>query len=184
MSYNTRKCIYLARADWDSYETSWDFTDLPLLRPIFRRDTLAATYAALRAYWREMTLEMQRLEEANNRLFIDAYGLQDELTPDVPLKEITLTCNPHYRYGKGKSQAELEALLLADSMKEFISYAVGCMFGRYSLDKPGLILANQGETVADYERKVASGKGQVASGEAEVTGHGSLVTRYSSLFPP
>ena len=94
-----------------------------------------------------MTLEMQRLEEENNRIFIDAYGLQDELTPDVPLSEITLTCNPHYRYGGNKSEAELEALLLADTMREFISYAVGCMFGRYSLDKPGLILANQGETV-------------------------------------
>ncbi len=93
---------------------------------------------------------MQRLEEENNRLFINAYGLQDELTPDVPLSEITLTCNPHYRYSGNKTEAELEALLLADTMREFISYAVGCMFGRYSLDKPGLILANQGQTLADY----------------------------------
>jgi len=101
-----------------------------------------------------MTLEMQRLEQENNRIFIEAYGLQDELTPDVPLHEITLTCNPHYRYGAGKSDAEYETLLLADTMREFISYAVGCMFGRYSLDKPGLILANQGETVEDYLRQV------------------------------
>jgi type II restriction/modification system DNA methylase subunit YeeA len=97
---------------------------------------------------------MQRLEEENNRIFIEAYGLQDELTPEVPLNEITLTCNPHYRYGGNKTEAELEALLLADTMKEFISYAVGCMFGRYSLDKPGLILANQGETIEDYRQKV------------------------------
>ncbi len=97
---------------------------------------------------------MQRLEEENNRIFIEAYGLQDELTPDVPLNEITLTCNPHYRYGNDKSEEELEALLLGDTMKEFISYAVGCMFGRYSLDKPGLILANQGETADDYLAKV------------------------------
>jgi hypothetical protein len=103
----------------------------------------------------EMTLEMQRLEEENNRIFIEAYGLQDELTPEVPLEEITLTCNPHYRYGSGKSEAALEALLLADTMRELVSYAVGCMFGRYSLDKPGLILANQGETVEDYVRKVS-----------------------------
>jgi ubiquitin len=101
-----------------------------------------------------MNLEMQRLEEENNRIFIEAYGLEDELTPDVPLKEITLTCNPYYRYGDNKSEAELEALLLADTMKEFISYAVGCMFGRYSIDKPGLILANQGETYEDYCRLV------------------------------
>ncbi len=99
-------------------------------------------------------MERQRLEEENNRLFIDAYGLQDELTPDVPLAEITLTCNPHYRYDAKKSDDELEARLLADTMREFISYAVGCMFGRYSLDKPGLLLANQGDTVDDYLRQV------------------------------
>lgn len=143
-----------AKTDWDSYETSWDFTTLPLLSHDYRSDSLAATYAVLRAHWREMTLEMQRLEEENNRIFIEAYGLQDELTPDVPLKEITLTCNPHYRYGGDKTEEELEALLLADTIKEFISYAVGCMFGRYALEKPGLVLANQGETYADYLKQV------------------------------
>ena len=146
--------VNIAQSDWDSYETSWDFTTLPLLSSDFRQSTLAATYAALRAYWRSITLEMQCLEEENNRIFIEAYGLQDELTPDVPLKEITLTCNPHYRYGGDKTEEELEALLQADTMKEFISYAVGCMFGRYALEKPGLILANQGETYADYLKQV------------------------------
>ena len=150
----TRTSIYFTKSDWDSYETSWDFTTLPLLPPEYRRDTLAATYAALRAHWRDMTMEMQRLEEENNRIFIEAYGLQDELTPDVLLKEITLTCNPHYRYGGDKTEEELEALLLADTMKEFISYAEGCMFGRYALEKPGLVLANQGETYADYLKQV------------------------------
>lgn len=101
-----------------------------------------------------MTDDMQRLEEKNNRFFIDAYGLQDELTPDVPLKEITLTCNPYYRYGGDKTDDELEALLLADTMRELISYAVGCMFGRYSLDKPGLILANQGDTIEQYLEQI------------------------------
>jgi type II restriction/modification system DNA methylase subunit YeeA len=101
-----------------------------------------------------MTLEMQWLEEENNRIFIEAYGLQDELTPDVSLNEITLTCNPYYRYGGDKSEGELEAFLLADTMREMVSYAVGCMFGRYALDKPGLILANQGETIEDYLKLV------------------------------
>lgn len=146
--------LHIAESDWDSYETSWDFTTLPLLDTEYRQATLADTYHVLRAHWNEMTLEMQRLEEENNRIFIEAYGLEDELPPDVPLKEITLTCNPYYRYGDSKSDAELEALLLADTMKEFISYAVGCMFGRYSIDKPGLILANQGETYEDYCRLV------------------------------
>jgi len=146
--------IKISRSDWDAYETSWDFTSLPLSNPDYRQPTLKATYQKLRAHWREMTLEMQRLEEENNRIFIDAYGLQDELTPEVPLTEITLTCNPHYRYGNNKSQDELEALLLADTMRELVSYAVGCMFGRYALDKPGLILANQGETIEDYLKRV------------------------------
>lgn len=147
-----------SKSDWNSYETSWDFTTLPLLNPEYRQPTLKATYQKLRAHWLEMTLEMQRLEEENNRIFIEAYGLQDELTPDVPLGEITLTCNPHYRYGGDRSEDELEALLLADTLRELVSYAVGCMFGRYSLDKPGLILANQGETLADFVRKVCSEK--------------------------
>ncbi|WP_367343648.1 BREX-1 system adenine-specific DNA-methyltransferase PglX [Methanomethylovorans sp.] len=146
--------IEISKSDWDSYETSWDFTTLPLLQPEYRQPTLRETYAKLRAHWKEMTLEMQRLEEENNRIFIEAYGLQDELTPDVPLSEITLTCNPHYRYKGNKSEEELKALLLADTIKEFISYAVGCMFGRYSLDKPGLVLANQGEKIGDYLKQV------------------------------
>ncbi|MBN2373126.1 BREX-1 system adenine-specific DNA-methyltransferase PglX [bacterium] len=149
-----RRLIQKSKKDWDSYETSWDFTNLPLLYPDYRQSTLKDTYTKLRTHWRDMTLEMQRLEEENNRIFIDAYGLQDELNPEVPINEITLTCNPYYRYGGDKSEEELEALLLADTMKEFISYAVGCMFGRYSLDKPGLILANQGESIDDYLKQI------------------------------
>jgi type II restriction/modification system DNA methylase subunit YeeA len=143
-----------SQVDWDAYETSWDFTSHPLLNNNYQQPTLKATYQNLRDHWREMTLEMQRLEEENNRIFIEAYGLQDELTSEVPLNEITLTCNPNYRYGKDKSEEELEALLLADTMRELVSYAVGCMFGRYALDKPGLILANQGETIEDYLKRV------------------------------
>ena len=149
-----RQAIKIAEIDWDSYETSWDFTSLPLLNPDYRQPTLQTTCQKLRTRWRETTLEMQRLEEENNCIFIDAYGLQDELTPEVPLNEITLTCNPHYRYAGDRSEDELEALLLADTMRELVSYAVGCMFGRYALDKPGLILANQGETIEDYLKQV------------------------------
>ena len=147
--------VECAKTDWDSYETSWDFTSFPLLHAGHRQPTLQATYQQLRAHWREMVSEMQRMEAENNCIFIDAYGLQDELTPSVPLKEITLTCNPHYRYGGDKTAGELETQLQRDSMAEFLSYAVGCMFGRYSLDKPGLVLANQGDTLADYLPQVS-----------------------------
>ena len=149
-----RGLIEAHKSDWDAYETSWDFTTLPLLSLDHRAATLEATYARLRAHWRRMTDEMQRLEEENNRIFIDAYGLADELTPDAPIEQITLTCNPAYRYGGGRPAAELEGLLRADTMRELVSYAVGCIFGRYSLDAPGLILANQGETLADYLARV------------------------------
>jgi len=151
---NGDRCIDIAQKDWDSYETSWDFSVFPMLQPEFRQPSFKATYIKLRAYWREITLKMQCLEEENNRIFIEAYGLQDELRPEVSLDEISLTCNPRYRYDRDKSEVELESLLMADTMVEFISYTVGCMFGRYSLDKPGLILANQGETLDDYLREV------------------------------
>lgn len=125
-------------------ETSWNFTRLPLLQTDYRKTTLEETYTHLRTYWREITLVMQRVEEENNRFFIEAYNLQDELTHEVPLSEITLTYNPHYRYGCNKSEEELEAIHLTDTIKELISYVIGCMMGRYSLDKPGLIYAHIG----------------------------------------
>jgi len=150
------RAILSSKKDWNSFETSWDFTIHPLIQSDYRQSTLNETYNHLRTYWSEMTEEMQKLEEENNRIFIETYGFQDELMPDVPLKEITLTCNPHYRYGGKKTVEELEDLLLADTMREFISYAVGCMLGRYSLDKPGLILANQGETLKDYLKQVTN----------------------------
>lgn len=146
--------INLAQSDWDAFETSRDFTTLPLLSPDHRRETMGATYADLRAHWQGMTDEMQRLEEENNRIFIDAYGLQDELTPEVPIDDITLTCNPAYRYGIKSAEEDREARLREDTVAEFLHYAVGCMFGRYSLDAPGLILANQGEGPKEYLARV------------------------------
>lgn len=146
--------IDMTRFNWDSYETSWDFTIFPLFQSEYCQPSLQESYAKLRAYSHDITLEMQQLEEENNRIFIEAYGLQDELTPEVPLSEITLTCNPYYRYANNKTEEELEALLLTDTIKELISYAVGCMFGRYSPEKEGLILANQGEKLADFIKKV------------------------------
>jgi type II restriction/modification system DNA methylase subunit YeeA len=167
LSNTVNELVKISKIDWDAYENSWDFKSLALFHPNFHQSTIETTFQKLRSHWREMTLKMQRLEEENNRIFIEAYGLQDELSPEVPLNEITLTCNPHYRYGGNKTEDQLEALLLADTMREFISYAVGCMFGRYALEKPGLILANQGETLADFIRKVGSGKWVVDSNGEE-----------------
>ena len=129
--------IKLARADWDNFETSWDFRDQPLMRPRLKGATLAASWQSWEAHCQAAIRRMQELETENNRLFIAAYGLQDELKPEVPEEQITLA--------------------RADARKDvaaFLSYAVGCMMGRYSLDAPGLILSNAGDTVKEYLAKV------------------------------
>jgi type II restriction/modification system DNA methylase subunit YeeA len=153
---NVSALIDIARKDWDAQETSSHFSQNYVVGEYSHSKILEDIYKNRQHQWNEMILEMQRLEEENNRIFIEAYGLEDELSPEVPLNEVTLTCNPNYRYGDKKRDEELEALLLADTMREFISYAVGCMFGRYSLDKPGLILANQGQTANDYRTQIPS----------------------------
>ncbi len=132
---------------------------------------------------------MRQLEESNNRAYIAGYGLQEDVAEEVDLDLVSLNCNPAYRYDDDKSESELEALLLADTMREFISYAVGCMLGRYSLDAPGLILANQGESIEDYyrivsERRVASGQGLVASKDSPDSSHQPLDTSNSVQFEP
>lgn len=171
--------VSLSKADWDAYETSWDFANNPLVdlargvNNSVPSGLLADLYSNLREKWAKDCEEMRRLEMENNRIFIEAYGLKDELTPEVPWEEITLTCNPFYRYGVKEVEnaggdgavgvcalprmAELEERLKADTIKELISYAVGCMMGRYSLSKPGLILADQGSTITDYWAKVGEG---------------------------
>jgi type II restriction/modification system DNA methylase subunit YeeA len=135
----------ISRWDWDAYERSWDFQSLAILTasngpPL----TLESSYIAWITQNRDTIAEMKRLEEKNNRLFIDAYGLADELTPDVPIKQITLTVNPAYRYGGKLNEEEQWTRFRQDSMEELVSYAIGCMMGRYSLDAPGLIYANSG----------------------------------------
>jgi len=146
--------VELSKVDWDSYETSWDFTSLPLLQPIFRQASLSLTYSSIRKHWQNNTDDMLKLEQANNKAFIDVYGLQDELDEGVNLKEITLFCNPYSRYPSAKNDVDRESRLLSDTIREFISYAVGCMFGRYSLDKEGLILANQDQSLQDYKEQI------------------------------
>ena len=141
--------------DWDAYEQSWNFQSLPILvTPIDSSPTLESNYTTWTRKNRETISEMKRLEEKNNHLFIDAYGLDDELTPEVPIEQITLTVNPAYRYGVKLTEEEQWSRFRQDTMKELISYAIGCMMGRYSLDAPGLIMASAGETLEDYLAKV------------------------------
>ena len=86
LPFSAQASTDLSRQDWDSYERSWDFPGSPLLRgSAAKQPTLEASYHAWHAHSQAATLRMQALEEQNNRLFIDAYSLEDELTPQVPL---------------------------------------------------------------------------------------------------
>jgi type II restriction/modification system DNA methylase subunit YeeA len=148
-----KRLVAISKLDWDAYERSWDFQSLPILTtPSEPTSTLESSYSTWTIQNSDTISEMKRLEEENNRLFIDAYGLQDELTPDVPIEQITLTVNPDYRYGGKLTEEEQWTRFRQDTMEEVVSYAIGCMMGRYSLDEPGLIYAHSGNEGFDPSR--------------------------------
>ncbi|MEH2002603.1 MAG: restriction endonuclease [Nostoc sp.] len=120
----SQHCISISRQDWDNFETSWDFQTHPLLRDNTKH--LSEAFTIWQNESETAFRELQRLEEENNRYWIDAYELQDELTPEVPDNQITIR------------RADLNK-----DIRSLISYAVGCILGRYSLDNPGLIHAGQ-----------------------------------------
>ena len=139
--------------DWNAYERSWNFESLPILTASSESTpTLESSYTAWTTQNRDTITEMKRLEEENNRLFIDAYGLQDELTPGVPIEQITLTVNPAYRYGANLTEEDQWTRFRQDTMAELVSYAIGCMMGRHSLDEPGFIYAHSGGKGFDPNR--------------------------------
>lgn len=113
--------VNLCKADWDSFETSWDFQRHPLLRKV---PTIAEAFDQWQTECNNRFNQLKANEEELNRIFIDIYGLQDELTPEVEDKDVTVR------------KADL-----GRDIRSFISYAVGCMFGRYSLDVDGLAYA-------------------------------------------
>lgn len=115
------ECVDIARKDWDSFETSWDFQHHLLLRKV---PTIAEAFTQWQTECDGRFNQLQANEEELNRIFIDIYGLQDELTPEVEDKDVTVR------------KADL-----GRDIRSFISYAVGCMFGRYSLDEDGLVYA-------------------------------------------
>lgn len=147
----SNKCISISRQDWDNFEVSWNYTS-NLLATGFK--FIEESYKNNKENWNKLILELQELELNNNEIFTTIFDLKEDISSEVSISEVTLTCNPYYRYDHKKPKEELEKLLLADTMKEFLSYSVGCMFGRYSLDKPGFILANQGDTVKEYLSQV------------------------------
>jgi type II restriction/modification system DNA methylase subunit YeeA len=131
---NVVRAISMAEQDWNKYETSWGFNSLGMV-PSRQSGNVACAFEQWQTQNRTAIAEMKHLEEENNRLFIEAYGLQDELSPEVPEDQITLT--------RADQEKDIQRL---------ISYAIGCMMGRYSLDEPGLIYAHAGNVDFDPSR--------------------------------
>lgn len=142
------QCINLSLKDGVAYETSFSFKYNPLLENSEQGAFL--NYFEWRKECSQVAEKLRDLEILNNKYFLSKYSLEKEVEPEVSYNKISLNGNPHYRYGGNRSEEELETLLQCDTLKELVSYAIGCMMGRYSLDKPGLILASQGEAVRDY----------------------------------
>ena len=136
----TKECVDNSKSDWDSFETSWDFQHHPLLRKV---STIAEAFDQWQTECDDRFNQLKANEEELNRVFINIYGLQDELTPEVEDKDVTVR------------KADLRR-----DIRSFISYAVGCMLGRYSLDVNGLAYAG-GEWDTSKYRSFAADKDNI-----------------------
>lgn len=151
----TEQNISISRADWDVHETSWDFQENELVRLSKEQGEgshrLSDLMDAYREHWTKQFLQLHANEEELNRQFIEIYGLEDELTPDVPPEEITILQQGEIYIENGQIVWQNDVIV-----KQLISYAVGCMLGRYRLDKPGLHIAHPeptAEEIAPYTYK-------------------------------
>ena len=132
--------ILISKLDWDAHETSWDFEENALTFISKRLDVLKNLGEIVEQYkeeWTERFMQLHANEEELNRQFIEIYGLQDELTPDVPLDEITILQQGEIKIEDNQIKWNNDVLI-----KQLISYAVGVWMGRYRLDKPGLNIAH------------------------------------------
>lgn len=120
----TQECIQISNNDWDSFEISWDFSKHPLLIHKEGTERIGEAFSNWSNFADEQFYRLKSNEEELNRLFIEIYDLQDEMTPEVKEENVTIR----------KADKERD-------IKSFISYAVGCMFGRYSLDEERLVFA-------------------------------------------
>jgi hypothetical protein len=149
-----KRLVDLAREDEARQEACWDFSASPIVRsgPGRLQDIEADLFEEAEV----RTEEFRRLAVENNEAVASATGLAGEVDTSVSLSQVTLDANPVYRFGGGRSQAIYRELSRTAAIEDLVSYAVGCMFGRYSLDERGLILADQGATLQDYLAKVPS----------------------------
>ncbi|MBQ6577353.1 MAG: BREX-1 system adenine-specific DNA-methyltransferase PglX [Bacteroidales bacterium] len=145
--------VAISRSDWDVHETSWDFKENELVR-LFKENLgdgifmntnrLEEIVDMYKEYWTKQFNQLHANEEELNRQFIEIYGLQDELSPDVPLDEITILQQGEISIEEGSIVWHNDVLA-----KQLLSYAIGCMMGRYRLDRPGLHIAYPNPTSDD-----------------------------------
>lgn len=160
-STGVERLIEIFRADWDARETSWDFA-----RPPYLRGGHSLLQDAFDDWYRrscETAEEAQRLEMENNRYWANVYGLADEAEVDVPLSRVSLTYNPRFAFAPTKgaperSEEEYRWLHYQRSACELISWAIGVTMGRYSVDVPGLVLADQASSLDDFRARVAESR--------------------------
>lgn len=175
-------CEIISRTDWDAHETSWDFQENELVRLSKEQGEgphrLSDLMDAYREYWTEQFLQLHANEEELNRQFIEIYGLEDELTPDVPLSEVTILQQGEVKVTNEYLLTTEDGSIITDEtgagltvsgkyyldwqddviVKQLISYAVGCMLGRYRLDKPGLHIAHPEPTAEEIAAYTFNGK--------------------------
>ncbi|EFB6635511.1 BREX-1 system adenine-specific DNA-methyltransferase PglX [Escherichia coli] len=136
-----KSLIDISKSDWNSYETSWDYKVNPLLKN--HKKNIKDSYEKLLESDSNKVMLMARLENKNDNCFIKAYGLNEEINPIHSDKNITLLCNPFYRYNDSDEKI-IQFRKRSDTAFEFLSYSIGCMMGRYSLDREGLVYAHEG----------------------------------------
>lgn len=177
--------VVLSKLDWDAHETSWDFQENELIRLIKKHSletgegscSIEAVMKEYQAEWEDKFNQLHANEEELNRQFIEIYGLQDELTPDVPLEEVTILQKGEKDIVDGKIVWNEGAVI-----KQLISYLVGCFMGRYSIDKPGLIIASQNQDLTALGVKV-EGIDNGAAGRIEIDDDGVVPILAGEYFP-
>lgn len=174
--------ISISKSDWDTHETSWDFEENELVRLSKEQGEgphrLSDLMEAYKEHWTEQFLQLHANEEELNRQFIEIYGLEDELTPDVPLSEVTILQQGEVKVTNEYLLTTEDGSIITDETgagltvsgkyyldwqddviaKQLISYAVGCMLGRYRLDKPGLHIAHPEPTAEEIAAYTFNGK--------------------------
>ena len=158
-----KECIRDSVYDWDSFETSWDFKKHPLLRNV---STISEAFAQWQAECDDRFNQLKANEEELNRIFIDIYGLQDELFPEVEDKDVTVR--------KADLQRDIKSLL---------SYAVGCMFGRYSTYKDGLLFAGEPYSLQAFVDKMNDRPRTISAEELERTYRNEGIVVDEMFFP-